>query len=50
MYEGNDHIFSDGIMRFDYGPILSHPNHYDPAAAHVKLNFYVGMVTSKDAA
>ena len=24
MYEGNDHIFCDGIMRFDYEPPLDH--------------------------
>ena len=25
MYEGNYHIFSAGIMRFDYEPSLGHP-------------------------
>ena len=26
LYEGNDHIFSDGIMKFEYEPTLGHPN------------------------
>ena len=25
MYEGNDHIFSNGIKKFEYVPILGHP-------------------------
>ena len=26
MYEGNDHTFSDGIMKFVYEPTLGHPS------------------------
>ena len=25
LYEGNDHIFSNGIIKFDYEPTLGHP-------------------------
>ena len=58
MYEGNDHIFSDGIMKFDYEPTIGHPIVQLPHSflwwrfrpLTQSIGFYVGVVKPKAAA